>query len=73
MTTRMPVMFVFHGGGPCFFMDWDPPHAWDALRADLEALTRIPSVSLEAFDQAQVEVCLAYLFSFGGKGRETPK
>ncbi|MFN8046556.1 MAG: dipeptidase [Dermatophilaceae bacterium] len=26
-----------------------------ALRADLEALTRIPSVSLEAFDQAQVE------------------
>lgn len=26
-----------------------------ALRADLEALTRIPSVSLEAFDQAHVE------------------
>ena len=26
-----------------------------ALRADLEALTRIPSVSLDAFDQANVE------------------
>ncbi len=25
------------------------------LRADLEALTRIPSVSLDAFDQAHVE------------------
>jgi aromatic ring-opening dioxygenase catalytic subunit (LigB family) len=43
MTTRMPVMFVFHGGGPCFFMDWDPPHAWDSLRADLEAIpSRLP-------------------------------
>jgi aromatic ring-opening dioxygenase catalytic subunit (LigB family) len=43
MTTRMPVMFIFHGGGPCFFMQWDPPQAWDSLRADLEAIpSRLP-------------------------------
>lgn len=25
----MPTLFVPHGAGPCFFMDWNPPHAWD--------------------------------------------
>ncbi len=38
MSTRMPVMFIFHGGGPCFFMDWDPANAWDGLRANLESI-----------------------------------
>jgi len=27
--TRMPTMFIPHGGGPCFFMDWTPPDEWD--------------------------------------------
>jgi aromatic ring-opening dioxygenase catalytic subunit (LigB family) len=36
--TRMPAAYITHGGGPCFFMDWDPPHAWDELRASLEAI-----------------------------------
>ncbi len=36
--TRMPTMFIPHGGGPCFFMDWDPPDTWDRQRAFLEAL-----------------------------------
>jgi len=35
---RMPSAYITHGGGPCFFMDWDPPHAWDELRAALEAI-----------------------------------
>jgi aromatic ring-opening dioxygenase catalytic subunit (LigB family) len=26
---RMPAIFIPHGGGPCFFMDWNPPDAWD--------------------------------------------
>lgn len=26
--TRLPTMFIPHGGGPCFFMDWDPPDTW---------------------------------------------
>jgi aromatic ring-opening dioxygenase catalytic subunit (LigB family) len=24
-------MFIPHGGGPCFFMDWDPPDTWDRM------------------------------------------
>jgi aromatic ring-opening dioxygenase catalytic subunit (LigB family) len=34
----MPTAYITHGGGPCFFMDWDPPDAWDDLRAALEAI-----------------------------------
>ncbi|WP_341650270.1 hypothetical protein [Thauera humireducens] len=30
-TTRMPTLFVPHGAGPCFFMDWNPPDAWNAM------------------------------------------
>ena len=32
---RQPAIFVPHGGGPCFWMDWPPPfgpHAWDGLK-----------------------------------------
>lgn len=29
--TSMPTVFVPHGGGPCFFMDWNPPDAWDRM------------------------------------------
>jgi aromatic ring-opening dioxygenase catalytic subunit (LigB family) len=29
--TMQPTLYLPHGGGPCFFMDWDPPHEWDAL------------------------------------------
>lgn len=36
--TRMPTAYITHGGGPCFFMEWDPPDAWDDLRAALESL-----------------------------------
>lgn len=28
---RMPTLFVPHGAGPCFFMDWNPPTAWNAM------------------------------------------
>jgi aromatic ring-opening dioxygenase catalytic subunit (LigB family) len=37
-TTPLPTWFVPHGAGPCFFMDWDPPHAWDAMAAFLRGL-----------------------------------
>ena len=37
-TTKMPAAYITHGGGPCFFMDWDPPDAWDDLRAALEGI-----------------------------------
>lgn len=25
---RQPVLYIPHGGGPCFFMDWNPPDTW---------------------------------------------
>jgi len=39
MTTRMPSLFIPHGGGPCFFMDgFGPPGAWDAMAAYLRGI-----------------------------------
>lgn len=28
---RMPVYFIPHGAGPCFFMDWNPSTTWDTM------------------------------------------
>lgn len=28
---RMPTWFIPHGGGPCFFMEWNPPQAWNRM------------------------------------------
>ena len=38
--TRLPTLFIPHGGGPCFFMDPPPndPHAWDAMAAYLRGI-----------------------------------
>jgi aromatic ring-opening dioxygenase catalytic subunit (LigB family) len=35
-----PSLFIPHGGGPCFFMDWTmgPPDTWDAMAAWLRGL-----------------------------------
>ena len=35
---RMPAWFVPHGGGPCFFMEWNPPHAWNRMADFLKGL-----------------------------------
>lgn len=35
---HLPVYFIPHGGGPCFFMDWDPPGTWDRMGAWLSSL-----------------------------------
>jgi len=29
--SRLPTYFISHGGGPCFFMDWNPPDTWKGL------------------------------------------
>jgi aromatic ring-opening dioxygenase catalytic subunit (LigB family) len=34
----LPTLYIPHGGGPCFFMDWNPPHIWDKLKAWLGQL-----------------------------------
>lgn len=30
-SAKMPTWFIPHGGGPCFFMDWNPPDAWNRM------------------------------------------
>ena len=37
-STLMPTLFIPHGGGPCFFMDWDPPDTWDTMAAYLKGI-----------------------------------
>ncbi|NBT54023.1 MAG: dioxygenase [Betaproteobacteria bacterium] len=40
----MPTWFIPHGGGPCFFMESNPPHVWDRMAAFLRGLaTTLPS------------------------------
>lgn len=34
----MPTLFIPHGAGPCFFMDWNPPHAWDGMAGFLKGV-----------------------------------
>lgn len=33
-----PTLFIPHGAGPCFFMDWNPPDAWNAMAAFLRGV-----------------------------------
>lgn len=28
---RQPALYIPHGGGPCFFMEWNPPGIWDRM------------------------------------------
>lgn len=30
-SARMPTWFIPHGGGPCFFMEWNPPDTWNRM------------------------------------------
>ncbi len=36
--TRMPTLFIPHGGGPCFFMDWTPADTWTRMADFLTGL-----------------------------------
>lgn len=41
MTDRLPTLFIPHGGGPCFFMDWGPSFPsdmWDSMASFLKSL-----------------------------------
>lgn len=35
---RQPSLFIPHGGGPCFFMEWNPPNTWLGMQAFLQGL-----------------------------------
>lgn len=47
---RQPTLFIPHGAGPCFFMDWNPPGTWDRTAAWLRGI----APSLPARPQAIV-------------------
>lgn len=35
---RQPTLFIPHGGGPCFFMDWNPPGTWQRMASFLRGI-----------------------------------
>ncbi|HUH89889.1 MAG TPA: class III extradiol ring-cleavage dioxygenase [Lysobacter sp.] len=35
---RMPVFFIPHGAGPCFFMDWNPADTWTRMASFLKGV-----------------------------------
>ena len=37
--SKLPTLFIPHGGGPCFFMDWDPPDTWERMADYLRQCT----------------------------------
>lgn len=41
-TKRQPTIYIPHGGGPCFFMDWTmgPPDTWHSMAEHLRTLGR---------------------------------
>lgn len=42
MTTQMmPTIFVPHGAGPCFFMDWEPADTWSRMAGWLRSIPEI--------------------------------
>lgn len=38
MSTIQPVLFIPHGAGPCFFMDWNPPGTWAGMAGFLRSV-----------------------------------
>src|SRR5580700_3962853 len=40
MSHPLPALYLPHGGGPCFFMDWDPPETWTKMGAYLQGIGR---------------------------------
>ena len=37
-SVRQPALFIPHGGGPCFFMDWNPEDTWTGMAAFLKSI-----------------------------------
>jgi aromatic ring-opening dioxygenase catalytic subunit (LigB family) len=35
---KQPAIYLPHGGGPCFFMEWNPPGVWDGMERWLRGL-----------------------------------
>jgi aromatic ring-opening dioxygenase catalytic subunit (LigB family) len=74
---RIPALYIPHGAGPCFFMDWDPPGMWqrmgDYLRgaiADLPARPRAIVMISAHWEESRFTVASAsrpgMLFDYSG-------
>lgn len=37
-TVKQPALFIPHGAGPCFFMDWQPADMWEGMAAFLKGI-----------------------------------
>lgn len=47
--TGMPTLYLPHGGGPCFFMEWNPPDEWDRMATWLRSIPgRLPETPAAA-------------------------
>jgi len=65
---RMPVLFIPHGAGPCFFMEWSPASTWRQMRSFLEGVAE----TLPARPSAIVAVSAHWMtprFSITGHAR----
>lgn len=47
-SSTLPTLFVPHGGGPCFFMEWDPPDTWTRMGTWLSGVSGLVGVCPEA-------------------------
>lgn len=45
---QMPTVFIPHGAGPCFFMDWQPADTWNAMGDWLSGLLPVLGISPRA-------------------------
>ncbi len=43
-----PTMFIPHGAGPCFFMDWEPANTWNRMEAWLRGIVNHAGAMPEA-------------------------
>lgn len=65
----MPVLFIPHGAGPCFFMEWNPPQTWANLAGFLTGV----AASLPEQPRAILLVSAHWLMpSFSLTGGEKP-
>lgn len=75
--TRMPTLFIPHGGGPCFFMESDPPDLWDKMENYLagiaKSLGQVPTAIViisghweENMITVQSNMAPPMLFDYGG-------
>lgn len=67
---KMPAVYIPHGAGPCFFMDWQPANTWHGMAAYLKGVV----ATLPQQPKAIVMVSAHWLDdSFAATGHARPK